>query len=267
MSSPPNKRKHRDAGSEEESSIDETKTSSASSSDSFPAPTFVVKERKTPGVSICMTLLPEDFKPSENDVFCGRGRLCKNWPGNIAYRQLVQSKLTEYSKVNTKHLKSYILDDIVKSVREKAGIGGFVKKDEETGRWYEIGDFLAREKTSQCFRDALHEQYTSSAHAKNKRRKLKSAEILDVPSGTTGDLKPVAKSPRASPTISQVGLGEDQVSNFSMMDATVYAKFRGTRYTKQVFMSSIETQSYLYLLFLNCLSIGMQSYVINAVSY
>jgi hypothetical protein len=137
----------------------------------------VTKERKTPGVSVRMTLLPEDFEPGEHDVLCGRGGICKNWSGNVSYRRLVRSKLQEYSLADTKHLKGVILDSIVKEVRKKSGRGGgFIKKDDATNRWCEVGDFLAREKTSQCFRDALHDQYTSSAHAKYKRRKLEHAE-------------------------------------------------------------------------------------------
>lgn len=39
-------------------------------------------------------------------------------------------------------------------------------------------DFLAREKTSQAFRDALHDQYKSSNTAKKKRRQAEQAEKL-----------------------------------------------------------------------------------------
>jgi hypothetical protein len=38
------------------------------------------------------------------------------------------------------------------------------------GRWYEVGDFYAREKTSQMFRDCLHENYSSSNMTKKKKR-------------------------------------------------------------------------------------------------
>jgi hypothetical protein len=53
-------------------------------------------------------------------------------------------------------------------------LGGFVKQD-SSGRWYEVGDFLAREKTSQAFRDALHDRYKSSNVSKKKRRKREQA--------------------------------------------------------------------------------------------
>lgn len=117
-----------------------------------------------------MTLLPEDFVPGDNDVICGRGRKIFMHPGNERFRLMVSECLEEYSNTVTKLEKSYILCDIVAQVRANAPNGGFVKKDSKDGRWYEVGDFLAREKTSQAFRDALHEQYKSSNTAKKIRR-------------------------------------------------------------------------------------------------
>lgn len=137
---------------------------------SEPEPILTV-ERKTPGVSIEMALLPENYQPSEHDVLCGRGGVCRNWPGNLAYRRLIEERLDEYAVATSKNPKRKILDEIIGEVRRRSGVGGFIKKDDDTGRWYEVGNFLAREKTSQCFRDALHEQYASSAQSKYKRRK------------------------------------------------------------------------------------------------
>ena len=89
---------------------------------------------------------------------------------NCSFRQLVADSLREYSDSSTKLEKSYILRNIVTQVRLNSPNGGFVKKDPRNGRWYEVGDFLAREKTSQTFRDALYEQYKSSNTAKKLRR-------------------------------------------------------------------------------------------------
>jgi hypothetical protein len=83
---------------------------------------------------------------------------------------MVSERLEEYSSTVTKLEKSLILCDIVAQVRANSPHGGFVKKDGNDGRWYEVGDFLAREKTSQAFRDALHDQYKSSNTAKKIRR-------------------------------------------------------------------------------------------------
>ncbi|KAL7570266.1 hypothetical protein ACA910_020688 [Epithemia clementina (nom. ined.)] len=125
-----------------------------------------------------MRLLPEGYRPGEHDVLCGRGRKCFNHSGNVKFRAIVQSFLPQYSKAVAKLEKSYILSDVVEQVRKNSGVGGFIKKDPDTGRWYEVGDFLAREKTSQAFRDVLHDKYKSSNTAKKKRRQEEQAEKL-----------------------------------------------------------------------------------------
>jgi len=122
-----------------------------------------------------MALLREEFTPTDNDVICGRGRRCFNHTGNERFRAIVAGYLAQYSKANSKLEKSYILSDIVARVRANSPYGGFVKKCPETKRWYEVGDFLAREKTSQAFRDALSDQYKSSNSAKKKRRQVAQA--------------------------------------------------------------------------------------------
>ncbi|CAB9517896.1 Nitrilase family, member 2 [Seminavis robusta] len=127
-----------------------------------------------------MTLLPEDFKPGEHDVICGRGRNIWNSIGNIRFRHLVESRVEEYKKARTKLDKSTILSTIVAEVRTRSPIGGFIRKDPKTGRWSEVGDFLAREKVSQSFRDVLSDSYRSSNKTKRQRRieeQARSAEI------------------------------------------------------------------------------------------
>ena len=60
--------------------------------------------------------------------------------------------------------------------RGLAACGGFVRRfTAETatggGAWEEVGELHAREKTSQCFRDALADRYSSSARSKYRRRR------------------------------------------------------------------------------------------------
>jgi len=114
---------------------------------------------------------PKDFQPGAYDILIGRGKKCYNHIGNINFRNLVSNNLDEYSSAKTKQEKSNILADLVKLIRKISPNGGFLKQDSATGLWYEVGDFLAREKTSQAFRDALHEDYRSSNSFKKKQRR------------------------------------------------------------------------------------------------
>jgi hypothetical protein len=126
-----------------------------------------------------MTPLSIDFVPTQDDVICGRGKKCYNHIGNELFRRRVVSMLGEYRKTRSKLEKSKVLNDVVEQVRRNSPLGGFVKQD-ESGRWYEVGDFLAREKTSQAFRDALHDNYKSSNVAKKKRRQEEQSKSTTV---------------------------------------------------------------------------------------
>lgn len=122
-----------------------------------------------------MTPLPENFEPGPDDVICGRGKKCYNHIGNERFRQRVLTFLNEYSRAKSKLDKSGVLSKVVYEVRQHSPKGGFVKQD-ANGVWFEVGDFLAREKTSQAFRDALHDRYKSSNLSKKKRRQEEQAK-------------------------------------------------------------------------------------------
>lgn len=92
--------------------------------------------------------------------------------------------LDEYSRAKSKLDKSGVLSTVVAQIRAKSPNGGFVKQD-ENDRWFEVGDFLAKEKTSQAFRDALHERYKSSNVSKKKRRQEEQTRATDRFRGIT----------------------------------------------------------------------------------
>jgi hypothetical protein len=139
-----------------------------------------------------MKPLPEKYVLGEHDVICGRGRRCFNHIGNQRFRTMVEESLSKYAEASAKLEKTYIICEVVNQVRKNSPNGGFVKKDPVNGRYFEVGDFLAvrapgqspdcdtqqREKTSQAFRDALHDLYKSSNAAKKKRRISEQARKL-----------------------------------------------------------------------------------------
>jgi len=94
-----------------------------------------------------MKPLAEGFRPGSLDVICARGNQAFNHAGNKRFRAIVESYLEEYSKATSKVEKSVVVSTIIDLVREASPNGGFVK--EENGRWYEVGDQIAREKVGQ----------------------------------------------------------------------------------------------------------------------
>ena len=93
-------------------------------------------------------LLPSDYVLGEYDVICGRGCRCFNHIGNKRFRKVVEAHLDRYSRAVTKTDKTTIICEIVIHVRSISPDGGFVKKDPLTGRYFEVGDFLAVSTTS-----------------------------------------------------------------------------------------------------------------------
>ena len=116
-----------------------------------------------------MIPLPSGFSPGPLDVICSRGKEAKTHLGNEKFLSVVESYTKEYSQATSRVRKSILVSRIVDQVRDQSPNGGFVK--EEGGRWYEVGDLLAREKVGQSFRNLLHGQYKSSNKSKMRRRR------------------------------------------------------------------------------------------------
>lgn len=127
--------------------------------------------------------LSHDFVPGPYDVICARGKEAANHCGNVRFREIIQRFKPDYARATSKVEKSLLVSEIVDSVREYSPEGGFVKKF--GGRYYEVGDSVAREKIGQCLRDQLHSKYKSSTKAKKVRRKelraMKKDTELDQP--------------------------------------------------------------------------------------
>jgi len=86
------------------------------------------------------------------DVLSGRGGGTNNHPGNQYFRSLCDQCRPKYVLAR-KMEKREIARNIVATVRSRGG--RFLKKDEKTGNWYDIGDTKATSKTSQALREGL----------------------------------------------------------------------------------------------------------------
>lgn len=102
-----------------------------------------------------------DDELTRKDVLCGRGGLTNTHPGNVHYRELVDQYRWHYGTCK-KSRKSEIAKIIVGKVRDMHG--RFLKKDGDN--WYEIGDELALQKTSQTLREGLAKIYREGLKSK-----------------------------------------------------------------------------------------------------
>jgi hypothetical protein len=109
------------------------------------------------------------------DVLCGRGGGTNSQIGNRRFRKLVQEFQPIYLLARRKE-KPLLARTIVLIIRKRGG--RFLKKDEETGELYEVGDDKAEAKTSQALREGLDVRATKSAASSllDKKKKKKQEE-------------------------------------------------------------------------------------------
>jgi hypothetical protein len=77
--------------------------------------------------------------------------------GNQRFRVLIDETAPLYVAARTKLEKTQVIANLVERVRNESPGGGFVKRDFHTGRWFEIGDDKARDKTGHAIRRAVEE--------------------------------------------------------------------------------------------------------------
>lgn len=91
-------------------------------------------------------------EPGINDCLFGRGGGTNHHPGNKRYRKLVEEKKAKY--LSSKRLdKPLVAMEIINEWRALDPPGRFLKQDEVTKLWNDVGEKKAREKTSQALRE------------------------------------------------------------------------------------------------------------------
>ena len=86
------------------------------------------------------------------DVLCGRDKMSHAHSGNKRFRQIIERHREGYQTASCREQKTSITCQIVKMIRDCEG--RFLKRDDETGEWSDVGDDYAREKVSHALRSA-----------------------------------------------------------------------------------------------------------------
>mmetsp|Transcript_17426 Transcript_17426/g.25769 ORF Transcript_17426/g.25769 Transcript_17426/m.25769 type:complete len:874 (-) Transcript_17426:249-2870(-) len=94
---------------------------------------------------------------TENDILCGRGGLTNHHKGNKRFRDIVTLHRADYVRAPKVH-KPAVARLIVRAIRNSDPPGRFLKKDDKTGKWFDIGDKRASEKASQALREKTPEE-------------------------------------------------------------------------------------------------------------
>jgi hypothetical protein len=83
---------------------------------------------------------------TDHDILCGRGGLTNHHKGNKRFRDVVALHRPDYVRA-PKVQKPSVARVIVRAIRNGDPPGRFLRKDEKTGKWIDIGDKKAAEKT------------------------------------------------------------------------------------------------------------------------
>mmetsp|Transcript_7125 Transcript_7125/g.14787 ORF Transcript_7125/g.14787 Transcript_7125/m.14787 type:complete len:1189 (-) Transcript_7125:3343-6909(-) len=105
-------------------------------------------------------VLESAMEMTENDVLCGRGGGTNSQMGNRRFRALVRDFQPTYLMARRRE-KPLMARSIVLIVRKRGG--RFLRRDEEKGQLFEVGDEKAEAKTSQALREGLDVRATKTA--------------------------------------------------------------------------------------------------------
>lgn len=94
---------------------------------------------------------------TDYDILCGRGGLTNHHKGNKRFRDIVALHRPDYVRA-PKIQKPSVARVIVRAIRNGDPPGRFLRKDEKSGRWVDIGDKKAAEKTSQALREKTNDE-------------------------------------------------------------------------------------------------------------
>lgn len=121
---------------------------------------------------------------TDYDILCGRGGLTNHHRGNKRFRDIVALHRPDYVRA-PKIQKPSVARVIVRAIRNGDPPGRFLKKDEKTKKWIDIGDRKAAEKTSQALREKPDDEHKGSVESpaalapkpsENKQDDVKKAE-------------------------------------------------------------------------------------------
>uniref|UniRef100_A0A7S1UQ01 DUF6824 domain-containing protein n=1 Tax=Grammatophora oceanica TaxID=210454 RepID=A0A7S1UQ01_9STRA len=118
--------------------------------------------------------------PNDEDVICGRDKAAFEWKGNKEFRRTVWRTLSQYKLADTRLKKSKVVKQVVEEMHNSGR--RFLKKDNRSKTWYEIGEDKAREKTAHAFRDAV----AANKRKTNRKKGEKTAKA------STGEKKAVS---------------------------------------------------------------------------
>jgi hypothetical protein len=86
------------------------------------------------------------------DVLCGRDKVSHSHIGNKRFRRIIESFREQYQHAESRDQKTQISSQVIDMIHKDGG--RFMKLEESTGLWEEVGSQYEREKVSHALRSA-----------------------------------------------------------------------------------------------------------------
>jgi len=98
------------------------------------------------------------LKPHDYDILFGRGNAINKHPGNEILRQLAARKREDYKNAFYREQRNQIAEEILNQIQNLSPPGRFLKQEENTGPWYEVGNRDVILKICQVLRERPKKQ-------------------------------------------------------------------------------------------------------------
>jgi hypothetical protein len=109
--------------------------------------------RNIPQQALDGGILPQGFLPAETDILCGRGKAFVSHKGNKSFSDIVRKNLHRYIDAPKRLDKSTVVASVVSEILNSGA--RFVKQEKISGRWYQMNEDQAHEKTGHAIRDLI----------------------------------------------------------------------------------------------------------------
>jgi hypothetical protein len=140
-----------------------------------------------------------DFFPRDEDVLFGRGGRTNHHPGNVRLREIVNKYRHAYNQAK-KVDKPQVSKSIVSALRNANPPSRFLRHNEGTGRWEDVGDKRAAEKVSQTLREKDQDEKAEYI------ARTTSGKLSETQAGAEEVDKNEPASPMSSPEKTQVDI-------------------------------------------------------------
>lgn len=111
--------------------------------------------------------------PDKLDILCGRDKESYSHVGNKQFRVIVATNRERYQSCTSRDEKTRITTEIIKSIRDSGG--RFLRKNESSKLYEDVGDEYAHEKVSHALRSA------KDPKKKQPRKKRKTVRKAPTP--------------------------------------------------------------------------------------